>query len=117
MPRQNSQVPFSVLQTDGQIVPQPEAPAGDEVERRDEARRVLREVEALPEELRTVLMLFYYQQSSYRDIAHLLDVSPATVNARLTRARALLRDRLGRNGTSLDLPARPTLPSDPASGS
>jgi DNA-directed RNA polymerase specialized sigma24 family protein len=39
-------------------------------------------------------MLFYYQKSSYRDIAHVLDVSPATVNARLTKARALLRARL-----------------------
>jgi RNA polymerase sigma-70 factor (ECF subfamily) len=92
--RQNSQVPFSTLAADGQAVPQPTAPAGDEVERRDEAGWVLREVEALPEEYRTVVMLFYYQQASSKDIAHLLDVSPATVNARLTRARALLRARL-----------------------
>ncbi len=94
--RQNSQVPFSVLQSDGQPVPQPAAPAIDEVERRDEAGWLLGEVEALPEEFRTVVLLFYYQQASYRDIAHLLDVSPATVNARLTRARVLLRGRLAR---------------------
>jgi RNA polymerase sigma-70 factor (ECF subfamily) len=93
--RQNGQVPFSALAGAGEAVPQPQAPPCDEVERRDEAGRVQREVEALPEELRTVLLLFYYQQASYRDIAHLLDVSPATVNARLTRARALLRERLG----------------------
>jgi RNA polymerase sigma-70 factor (ECF subfamily) len=98
--RQNAQVPFSTLAGTGQPVPQPQAPASDEVERRDEACRLMREVEALPEELRTVLMLFYYQQASYRDIAHLLDVSPATVNARLTRARALLRDRLHRGNAS-----------------
>jgi RNA polymerase sigma-70 factor (ECF subfamily) len=93
--RQNAQVPFSDLKTNGHAVPQPAA--SDEVERRDEASRLLREVDALPEDLRTVVMLFYYQQTSYRDIAHLLDVSTATVNARLTRARALLRDRLHRN--------------------
>jgi RNA polymerase sigma-70 factor (ECF subfamily) len=79
-----SEVPFSALQDNGhQLV----APVVDELEWRDE-------VEALPEEYRTVVMLFYYQQASYRDIAHLLDVSPATVNARLTRARLLLRGRL-----------------------
>ncbi len=94
--RQNAQVPFSTLAANGQEPPHPEAPAVDEVERRDEASRLLREVEALPEELRTVLVLFYYEKSSYRDIANLLDVSAATVNARLTRARALLRERLNR---------------------
>ncbi len=52
------------------------------------------EVEALPEECRQVIMLYYYQDITYRQIANLLGVSPATVNARLTRARALLRDRL-----------------------
>src|SRR5215471_3622884 len=55
---------------------------------------LVRGFEELPEELRVVLMLFYYQPVTYRDIAHLLDVSTATVNARLTRARALLKARL-----------------------
>jgi RNA polymerase sigma-70 factor (ECF subfamily) len=52
-------------------------------------------VEALPEECREVVMLYYYQDVTYRDLAQLLGVSPATVNARLTRARTLLRERLG----------------------
>jgi RNA polymerase sigma-70 factor (ECF subfamily) len=65
-----------------------------EAELQDEIAHLIQGVEALPEECRIVLMLFYYQKSSYRDIAHVLDVSTATVNARLTRARALLRGRL-----------------------
>ena len=52
------------------------------------------EVESLPEEYRVVLMLFYYQELKYRDIAQMLGVSAATVNARLTKARAMLRERL-----------------------
>jgi RNA polymerase sigma-70 factor (ECF subfamily) len=52
------------------------------------------EVEALPEECREVIMLYYYQDLTYRDLAQLLGVSAATVNARLTRARSLLRERL-----------------------
>jgi RNA polymerase sigma-70 factor (ECF subfamily) len=66
-----------------------------EAERADDVSQLLRAVAELPEELRIVLMLFYYEQSSYRDIAHLLDVSTATVNARMTRARAQLRARFG----------------------
>lgn len=64
-------------------------------EQADETRRLLAEVDALPEELREVLMLFYYDELKYRDIAAMLGVSAATVNARLTKARMLLRERLG----------------------
>jgi RNA polymerase sigma-70 factor (ECF subfamily) len=52
------------------------------------------EVETLPEEHRQVVMLFYYQELKYRDIAEILGVSTATVNARLTKARVMLRERL-----------------------
>lgn len=58
-----------------------------------EVHRLLEAVGELPEESRIVLVLFYSQKSSYRDIAQVLDVSPATVNVRLTRARMLLRER------------------------
>jgi RNA polymerase sigma-70 factor (ECF subfamily) len=52
------------------------------------------EVEALPEEYRQVVMLYYYQDVTYRDVAQILGVSTATINARLTRARMMLRERL-----------------------
>src|SRR5262245_38144111 len=64
------------------------------VEQQDELRELLAQVEALPDAYRQVVMLYYYQDITYRQIAALLGVSPATVNARLTRARALLRERL-----------------------
>jgi RNA polymerase sigma factor (sigma-70 family) len=65
-------------------------------EHRDELRALLGEVERLPDDYRLVLTLFYYDDLSYRDIAGLLGVSTATVNARLTKARALLRKRMTR---------------------
>jgi RNA polymerase sigma-70 factor (ECF subfamily) len=69
--------------------------SGEEaVDREDERRELLAQVETLPEPCRQVIMLYYYEDTTYRDIAALLGVSPATVNARLTRARALLRERL-----------------------
>ena len=41
-------------------------------------------------------MLYYYQPDgcTYRDLAGLLGVSAATINARLTKARQMLRSRM-----------------------
>lgn len=92
---QNQQVPFSNLTPDHD----PEtllARAGGEADadRADEARHLLAAVEALPHAFREVVLLYYYEDITYRDLARLLGVSSATINARLTRARALLRERL-----------------------
>jgi RNA polymerase sigma-70 factor (ECF subfamily) len=67
---------------------------GDMAGRDEELENLRAEVAALPEVYREVLVLYYHQQVTYRDLAQLLDVSPATINARLTKARALLRERL-----------------------
>lgn len=95
--KQNSQVPFSSLTPDGQsdrlLIGNREAIIG-EIDNADELRRLMSEVESLPQEYREVLMLYYYQDLTYRDLAELLGVSMATVNARLTRARSQLRERL-----------------------
>lgn len=62
--------------------------------KREEPNRLLQAIDALPEECRSVYLLARYQEATYKDIAQLLDVSTATVNARMTRARALLRQSL-----------------------
>ena len=54
-----------------------------------------REVMALPEQYRTVLNLFYYEELSVREIGTLLGVEASTVTTRLARARKRLRERLG----------------------
>jgi RNA polymerase sigma-70 factor (ECF subfamily) len=94
--RQNAQVPFSALSPEHRPDEFLQDTHGGEaeVDRDDERRRLLEEVEALPEECRKVVMLYYYEDVTYRDVARTLGVSVATVNARLTRARALLRARL-----------------------
>ena len=45
--------------------------------------------------LRQAVMLYYYDDVSYRELGELLGVSAATINARLTKARTILRQRLG----------------------
>jgi RNA polymerase sigma-70 factor (ECF subfamily) len=92
--KQNAQVPFSALDGDADPGTYLQARPGPDVERADDIRRLLAEVEALPETYRQVVLLYYYEDVTYRDLARQLGVSPATINARLTRARALLRERL-----------------------
>lgn len=92
-----SEVAFSDLGIEGRL---PESlaanPASHETDRdrADALEKLMAEVESLPEEYRQVVMLFYYREQPYREIAELLEISTATVNARLTKARQLLRRRL-----------------------
>jgi len=48
-------------------------------------------VEALPDDQREVILLYYRGAATYQELAELLAVSAATINARLTKARAALR--------------------------
>ncbi|NUQ62650.1 MAG: sigma-70 family RNA polymerase sigma factor [Pirellulales bacterium] len=48
----------------------------------------------LPEAYRLVLVMFYYEDRSYREIAEQLDLPIGTVMSRLARAKAHLRSRL-----------------------
>ncbi len=63
-------------------------------QRTDDEQRLLAEVATLPGPYREVILLYYYDDVTYQDVAAALGVSAATVNARLTKARAMLRERL-----------------------
>ena len=91
--RQVSLDAMSEGQADAWIVQASEAP--DEMAARaDDERLLMAEVATLPEPYREVILLYYYDDVTYRDVAAVLGVSAATVNARLTKARAMLRERL-----------------------
>jgi RNA polymerase sigma-70 factor (ECF subfamily) len=48
----------------------------------------------LPEEFRAVLLLFYFEELSYREIAADMDLPMGTVMSRLSRGKQFLRQRL-----------------------
>lgn len=67
----------------------------------DEERLLLKQaLDALPEETREVLVLYYREERSARQVADLLEISEQAVRQRLSRARSALRadvlERLGR---------------------
>jgi RNA polymerase sigma-70 factor (ECF subfamily) len=95
--KQTSQVPFTSLgprQSPDELLPAPDDDRLGELQRADERRRLLELVHELDDASREVLLLYYYQDVTYVEVAEQLGVSPATVNARLTKARATLRERL-----------------------
>ena len=72
-----------------------------DLERSEDLKQLMDEVQKLPEKHREVLMLYYYEDCTYQDLAKMLETSAATINARLTQARQMLREKLtGRVGTA-----------------
>jgi RNA polymerase sigma-70 factor (ECF subfamily) len=69
-----------------------EAPAID-------AARLQKALDELDEGFRTPLILFYFEEFSYRDIAEQMELPIGTVMSRLARAKAYLRAKLAPNGS------------------
>jgi RNA polymerase sigma-70 factor (ECF subfamily) len=63
-----------------------ETSASDEIDAQDRRDQVRSVIERLPEHLRLILMLGYYQQLPYAEIAEVLDIPVGTVKSRLHSA-------------------------------
>jgi RNA polymerase sigma-70 factor (ECF subfamily) len=92
--RQVSFTSFAPQRRPDDLVASSTGPTQCDVDDADELRWLMQEVESLSLEHREVLLLYYYQDVTYRDLADWLGVSAATINARLTQARAILRRRI-----------------------
>lgn len=56
---------------------------------------ILLALDSLPEEFRVPIVLYFFEEMSYREIGESLDLPIGTVMSRLSRAKTRLRDRLG----------------------
>jgi RNA polymerase sigma-70 factor (ECF subfamily) len=63
--------------------------------RREDVAELQKAVANMPHPLKTALLLHYYEDMSYKDIATTLGCSPRGVETRLYRARAWLSKKLG----------------------
>lgn len=66
-------------------------------------------IDTLGDEFKIVVLMFYFEHRSYREIAEALDIPPGTVMSRLARAKQHLRRRLSEQGeatSARDQPAR-----------
>ncbi|MCC7170992.1 MAG: sigma-70 family RNA polymerase sigma factor [Planctomycetes bacterium] len=78
--------------------PEPTTDVARLVEQEEQRRRVVDAVFALDEPLRTTVLRRYFDELTEAEVAHSLGVPLGTVRTRLRRARALLRERLERDG-------------------
>jgi RNA polymerase sigma-70 factor, ECF subfamily len=72
-----------------------EADPGDAVESAEQQAEVRRAVEALPEQVRQVVMLVYFQGLKYREAADILGIPVGTVKSRLHAAIEKLSETIG----------------------
>ena len=63
-------------------------------ERKDDAERLRRAIDELPEKYRTVITLYHLQGKQYEEIATVLNLPLGTVKTHLFRAKELLRKAL-----------------------
>ena len=86
--------------------------AGDDLQemavRQEQRERLLAAVRALPPDYRTVVLMRHFHQLSYEEIARRTGAPVRTVETRLYRARALLREALSEGSERHDMPARTT---------
>ncbi len=62
-----------------------------------DTERLQQALDELPDEFRAVVLMFYFEELSYRQIAEQLDVPIGTVMSRLSRAKHNLREKLLRH--------------------
>ena len=67
---------------------------GDVVFKEDQQLGLYEAVSALDEKYRIVILLYYYEGYSVKDIGKMLSVKESTIQTRLQRAREQLRERL-----------------------
>ncbi len=79
-------------------------PIQDEPERDSSVEIVRRAIGDLPEPMREVLILRYYDDRSYEQIAAVLGLSQSSINGLLTRAKRKLAKSLRRTGVLEDMP-------------
>jgi RNA polymerase sigma factor (sigma-70 family) len=92
--RRQREVPFSRLSNEPCDPPDDAGSPAERLEADDTRRRLLSEIHALPDELRDVIWLHYFDDLTYDQAADLLGVCRATVNSRLAKARDLLARKL-----------------------
>ena len=69
--------------------------SGEHTAEAEENLALIETVRQLPEKYRVVIHLFYYEEMSVEEIGRITCSRASTVRTRLTRARRMLKERLG----------------------
>lgn len=83
------------------------APASDEIDREQLAAALA----DLPADFRVVVLMFYFEDLTYQQIAEQLEIPIGTVMSRLSRGKGHLRQRLTPTGAERAIPAPHLVPA------
>ena len=72
-------------------------------ENEDDARLLLAEVEQLPEQYQSAVILCYLEGKTQQEAAACLGITPGAVKGRLERGKSLLKDRLVKQGVGMSV--------------
>ena len=92
--RRSEAEPLSAMTEAGFDPPDPAAPPDRQVAERQEREALRRAVAMLPEDMRTVLILYALEKKKYEEIAVITGTAVGTVKSRLNRARQRLQEIL-----------------------
>ncbi|MEE3371814.1 MAG: sigma-70 family RNA polymerase sigma factor [Planctomycetota bacterium] len=87
--RKRVETPATGMAMEIDDIPQ-DVPGGDGIDR----ERLQQAINELPETFRLVLLMYYFEECSYKEIAAQLEIEIGTVMSRLSRAKARLRYQL-----------------------
>ncbi|MBB76754.1 MAG: RNA polymerase subunit sigma [Planctomycetaceae bacterium] len=87
--RKRVEIPVTGMAMEIDDIPQ-DVPGGDEID----CERLQQAINELPETFRLVLLMYYFEECSYKEIAAHLEIEIGTVMSRLSRAKARLRYQL-----------------------
>lgn len=80
--------------THGALIAADTSDPADELVREEQKAQVRQAIESLPVKQRATLILAYYQQLSYREVAHVMGCSVGTVKTQMSRALGTLARKL-----------------------
>ena len=84
----------TVLENEWREETAPEQEPSMAAEKKEEAKKLFQMVSELEDAFKSVLILYYYEDLSSKEIAHALGIPEATVRSRLKRGRDKLQKRL-----------------------
>jgi RNA polymerase sigma-70 factor, ECF subfamily len=109
--RRRMPLPASGLGVDLTFLPDATEAVEDAGDERIDAERLQRAIDGLPDDFKLVLVMYYFEHCSYREIAARMAIPIGTVMSRLSRAKSHLRRQLTPAGVHADQGVRQSQPN------
>ncbi|MBN8222162.1 MAG: RNA polymerase sigma factor [Spirochaetes bacterium] len=101
--RQKREVAGEVMELKGAQIADTRASAEQNIELSEMSRHLMDAVNELGQNYKPLILMRYFEDMSYEDIAGALEINLGTVKSRMNQAKALLREKLVERGIGEDI--------------